>query len=400
MKEYLPHVVVLGAGYGGLLTALRLSKQVRGQRLRVTLIDGRDTFTERIRLHQVATKQTLPRRALTDFLDGTGVVFQQGWVTEIDAEAQIVCLQTGRDADVLAITYDYLVYALGSVPDTSQIPGAGTYSWTLDSHQSAAQLSSRLSEGGSVLIVGAGLTGIETATEVASAYPSLAVTLATRGRLGNALTPKARAYLRDRLAQLNISVWEQTPISRVESERAWCENGDYLPFSTCIWTGSQRAAPVAEKSGLAVDKQGRVLVNAYLQVAQYPNIYAIGDAAATTLRASCAVAMPMGAYVADLLKYRVSAREACDVQPFQFGFMMRCISLGRQAGLIQFVTADDQARNHFIPGWLAAKIKELVCRYTIWSLWLEKWRPGSYHWPSGKQVATVSMPTSVGLKRG
>jgi hypothetical protein len=94
---------------------------------------------------------------------------------------------------------------------------------------------------------------------------------------------------------------------------------------------------------------------------------------------SCALALPMGGYVADLLS------GATD-EPFRFGFAVQCISLGRKDGIIDFVNADDTPRGIAITGHAGAWVKELVCRYTVMSLRLET-RGFHYSWPKAELAA-------------
>ena len=77
-------VVVLGGGYAGTLAALRVAGRTRGPGVRVTLVNATDTFVERIRLHQVATRQPLARRSLPELLAGSGIQFVRGWVTGLE----------------------------------------------------------------------------------------------------------------------------------------------------------------------------------------------------------------------------------------------------------------------------------------------------------------------------
>src|SRR3954447_4785700 len=116
-------VVVLGAGYGGLLAAVRLA--ARSPEAEVTLVNQSDVFVERVRLHQYAANQAVRQRRLVDILAGTRVQFVCGTVDRIDPAARRVRLSSG------ALPYDYLVYALGSVTDLDGVPGAREHAHSL-----------------------------------------------------------------------------------------------------------------------------------------------------------------------------------------------------------------------------------------------------------------------------
>ena len=116
-------VVVLGAGYGGLLAAVRLA--ARSRQAEVTLVNQSDVFVERVRLHQYAANQAVRQRKLVDVLAGTRVQFVYGTVERIELPARRVLLGGG------ALTYDYLVYALGSVTDVGAVPGVRDHAYSI-----------------------------------------------------------------------------------------------------------------------------------------------------------------------------------------------------------------------------------------------------------------------------
>src|ERR1035438_4223207 len=162
-------VVVLGAGYAGLPAAKRLARQVHAEEVGVTLVNARAEFVERPRLHQLATGQPVAVPQLAAFLAGTAVKLQLGTVTGIDVDGNTVTVQTGRGAQVIG--YDTLVYALGSNIDICAVPGVAEHAWSLTDREAAVRLGCRLGElakvSGSVVVCGGGLTGIETAAELA-----------------------------------------------------------------------------------------------------------------------------------------------------------------------------------------------------------------------------------------
>jgi len=95
---------------------------------------------------------------------------------------------------------------------------------------------------------------------------------------------------------------------------------------------------------------------------------------------ACAVAMPMGSHVADNVSAAVNHKS---LQPFRFSYALECISMGRHDALIQTVHGDDTPKDRIFTGRLGAFIKENICRYTVFSLRLEKRLPGSYMYPKG-----------------
>jgi NADH dehydrogenase FAD-containing subunit len=112
----------------------------------------------------------------------------------------------------------------------------------------------------------------------------------------------------------------------------------------------------------------------------------VGQGAATT-RMGCASAMPMGAHVADQVVRLFQGRP---LMPYHFHYMIQCISVGRRRGVIAFVDADDQPTGRVVRGRRGALIKELVCRFVLTALRLERLMAGLYAWPG--QARALALP--------
>lgn len=379
------HIVIAGGGYAGLMSALRLQPQIKRDQARVTLINANPNFTERIRLHQVAAGQILMQHRISDFLCGTRVEFVQDVVREIKPNTQELRLSER------SMSYDTLVVALGSQVDQDAIPGIRDHAYTLDPY-SAQQLRTRLAKGGRLLVIGGGLTGIEAATEFAEQV-GVDVHLATRGALGAVLSRKGRDHLLQRLSALSITLHEHLDITAIEADHASSNRSD-LAFDLCLWAGGFKASPLIAEAGFAVNEQGQMIVRETLQARDYDNIYGVGDAALIKmeagqgLRMACAVGMPMGVHAANNIANDLSNKR---LEPFQFSYMLQCISLGRQDALVQFVQSDNQPKQSIVTGRIGAVIKEAICRYTIFSLRLEQRWPGSYRYPKGLQARQTTV---------
>jgi NADH dehydrogenase FAD-containing subunit len=156
-----PHFV-LGAGYTGMTAAIGLARRTRNHDVTVRLVNPAARFTERLRLHQVASGQSLAELQIPDMLAGTGVDFVQGWVTAIDTGTRAV-----RVDDQRILHYDTLVYAMGTAADTARVPGADENAYTLDSLQDAELFAATLrdTDAEAVAVIGGGLTGVEAAAE-------------------------------------------------------------------------------------------------------------------------------------------------------------------------------------------------------------------------------------------
>ncbi|MFD0684460.1 NAD(P)/FAD-dependent oxidoreductase [Actinomadura fibrosa] len=356
-------VVVLGGGYTGMMAAIRLAHRARRTGVRITLVNPSARFVERLRTHQVAAGQTLAEHRIPDLLAGTGIGFVQGTATAIDTEHRTVRVEV--DGDVRALAYDTLVYAIGSAADVSRVPGADLHAFTLDGPR-AARFAERLRDvaaaGGTVMVCGGGLTGVEAAAEIAEAHPGVAVTLLSSDEPGAMMGPKARAYMRRALDRLGVTVRAGVRVAKVLPDAVELEGGDTLHADLCLWTAGVTVAPLARDAGIAVDGRGLIVVDATLRSVSHPEIHAIGDAAAIDMpwgriHGTCQSGMPTAQYTADTIDRLVRGRT---VKPFRFGYFHQPVSLGRRDAVIQFTRADDTPRRAYLKGRAAVLYKEAV----------------------------------------
>ncbi|MFJ3173864.1 NAD(P)/FAD-dependent oxidoreductase [Streptomyces roseus] len=395
-------IVVLGAGYAGAVTAGRLARRLHRDDVEITLVNSDPDFVERIRLHQLASGQDLPRRPLREVYEGTGVQVRRAWVTAVDADRKTVALSGENGAESLAhdtlasdtlahdtlasdtlaydtlaydtLAYDTLVYALGSTNADHGVPGVAEHAHHVAGKQGALRLRARLAElepGETVLVVGGGLTGIEAATEIAEAHPGLKVAIAAREGVGGWLSDKAQRHLGLVFDRLGITVHQGADIERVEADRVLTAAAGEIPAQVTVWTAGFTVHPVAAATTLRVSDTGRIIVDGTMRSVSHPDVYAVGDAALAdgaggkALRMSCATATPMAWQAADALAARLTGRK---VPEKPIGYAAQCISLGRRDGILQRVTHEDQMTSTVITGRAGARIKEFICASTAWGL--------------------------------
>jgi NADH dehydrogenase FAD-containing subunit len=361
-------IVVLGAGYAGLAAANRIAGRAR--HAQVTLVNATAQFVERVRLHQIAAGQQVGEYPLRERLRGTGIQLAIGRVQALDPDRRQVRLDSGAaGTEAATVAYDTLVYALGSAADTGHVPGVTAHAVPVADLDSARELGKRVpdlaAERGVLAVVGGGLTGIETATELAESYPQLRVRLVTAGQPGGWLSARGREHLRRVFDRLGIEVWPCATVTKVGPGGVVLADGATIGAGLTVWTTGFAVADLASQAGLAVDADGRIVVDDTLRSRSHPDIYAVGDSAAAhraggqQLRMSCAAGLPTGQCAAAAITARLAGR---DPSPLHFRYFIQCISLGRRDGLIQFVNADDSPREIVLTGRTAARFKELVVR--------------------------------------
>lgn len=381
-------ILILGAGYAGVLAALRLAG--KAPRVQITLVNPSAYFVERIRLHQFLAHQPLAQHSLDRLLRGTGIQRVEGLATYIDTARRHVVVASGGSTTHLP--YDYLLYALGSRSHAGGVPGADEQACTfaMTGQNSLTALRERLPSLQRLTVVGAGLTGIESVTELAERFPHLQLTLVDSGVVGADLSPEGQAYLRLTLVEMGVRLHEGARVLQVNAGEMTLDDGTTLAQDACLWAAGFSLPQVARTSGLSVNPSGQVRVDRWLRSLSHPEIYAAGDSAfieSAPLRMGCVTAMPQGAHAADNLAAHLNGHEE---RPFAFAFMLRCISLGRKRGLTQWVGANDQPHERIITGRKGAFVKELVCRYTFYSMGLERRWPGAYFWPGQSRSSSVS----------
>ncbi|MDT0613260.1 NAD(P)/FAD-dependent oxidoreductase [Streptomyces lancefieldiae] len=365
-------IVVLGAGYTGAIAAGRLARRLRREDVTLALVNAEPDFVERVRMHQLAVGQDLRPRPFSEMFAGTGVELRLAKVTGVDVDRRAVAVVDANGAGEL--TYDTLVYALGSGWNPQGVPGVDEHAHEIASRPGALRLRERLARldaGQPVVVVGGGLTGLEAATEIAEARPDLDVALAARGGLGDRLSPKGRRHLQRVFGGLGITVHEHAAVTAVEAGRVTTADGRSLPAAVTVWTAGFAVHPIARATTLQTDDTGRIVVDGTMRSVSHPDVYAVGDAALAMgpgdkpLRMSCASGTPSAWQAADAIAARLTGGR---LPHAPLRYFNQCISLGRREGLIQYVTADDRAVQAALTGRLAAVYKELVCKGAAWGV--------------------------------
>jgi len=389
MTQPSTRILVLGAGVAGLLFTLRLVGKVARESVQITLVDASDTFIVRPRLHEFATRQRDFRRTFREILRNTPVQFLQARVISLDPEQHRVTVQGGQGYQQ-ELTYDYLVYALGSLTDRHSVPGVADYAYSLSASGpfSAATLRETLpaiaERGGQVVVCGGGATGIETAAQVASVYPQIKVSLVTRGPLALSWDTSVAEAIRRRLMSLGIEIVEQSQVSAVRSHSVVLDQGRELACSLCIWTAGFVVQPMPREAGLPVNERDQMLVDPFLRSISNPEIYAIGDAASPIenpgvahVRMSAFTAGIMGAHGADCVSAMLKSKTPT---PLSFAYLAQAIALGRGHAIFFPLSADDRPGPPYITGWLGSLVRAAAVNFVVRATLVQQRFPGVFAW--------------------
>jgi NADH dehydrogenase FAD-containing subunit len=385
------------------MTAVRLAGRAGG-RVEVTLVNPRADFVNRIRMHHVAIGRSVPLPDLPTAL-GSGVNFVPGYVTSLDPDAGRATV-SGPDG-IRTISFDRVVLATGSTTELAPIPG-GEHAHGLGDIDAARALRPVIAaqrEGSAVTVVGGGLTGLETVAELAESRPDLRVRLVTPGEVGGWFSDRGGEYVRETLSRLGVETVGGVRAHSLEPGRLLLDDGAEVPSDLTIWCGGFAAPPLARESGIAVDEQGAVLTDATLRSISHPSVLAVGDSGHAPgpdggrYSMSCQFAFPSGAHAADVLRNEALGivPDKSDAAAFELGFFGRCVSLGRNAGVLQVTDKKDGAAGRpVITGRVAASVKRIQLAGMTTAIPAERRMPGVVRWPKADRAAAHDLESVAG----
>jgi NADH dehydrogenase len=369
-------VVVIGGGYAGTLAANRLQQNAD---IDITLVNPRPKFVQRLRLHQFAAG-TGDATADYGTLIGDGVRLLVDSVSHIDTVARKVLLKSGG-----ALDYDYVIYAVGSTAAVpADVPGAVEFAYPLAEFEPAQRLRAAIEAthpDAPITVVGAGLTGIEMAAELAEQGRN--VTLVCGGRLAPSLGEPARRSVAKWFARNGVAVLEAAVVTEVRPDAVVLADGAVRPSTVTIWAGGFGVPDLAARSGLSTDALGRLVTDETMTSVDDDRVLGGGDCVApsgTALRMACYTAGPTAGTAADTVLSRIAGAQPA---PFGLGYLGSCVALGRRAAVMQFTRKDDSPVDFHLRGRVTGSIKEAVLKGTLWGLRREGRKPGVTTWYKG-----------------
>lgn len=291
MTEQQTRICILGGGFGGLYTALRLSQLPwqKSEQPEIILVDQNDRFLFLPLLYELLTDELETWEIappFTDLLKDTNVRFCQDIVSEIDVDNKRVQLQ-----DNGSLSYDYLVLAMGGETPLDIVPGVAESAIPFRTIADAYRLEEKLkhleaseSDKIRVAIVGGGYCGVELACKIADR-------LGTKGRIriieqGDQILQTSPEFNREAaqnaLSERHVWLDLETKVESVEPNQISLEfrgQVDTIPVDIVIWTVGTRVSPVVRSLPLKQNQRGQIVTTSTLQVVEHPEIFALGDLA-------------------------------------------------------------------------------------------------------------------------
>ncbi|MBB4826981.1 NADH dehydrogenase [Sporosarcina luteola] len=352
-------LVLLGAGYGNMRILLRLLNKELPDDVEITLVDRTPFHSLKTEFYALAAG-TVPDsevRVALPVHERLRVV--EGEIEDIELDEKLVLLQDGKE-----IPYDQLVIGLGCEDNYHGVPGAAenTYSiQTIGKSRVTYKKLLGLGGGATVGIVGAGLSGIELASELRESRPDLKIKLFDRGsRILKDFPERLSNYVKEWFIKHDVEVVSNSNITKVEPNALY-NHEDKIEVDAVVWTAGIKPADLIEDLDVEKNRSGRVVLNQYHQIPGHAEVYVVGDIAALPHAPSAQLAEEQAEQIVRVLRMEWNGEPLPKEMPEikLKGFMG---SLGKKQG---FAYLADRT----VTGRIARLLKSGV-------LWMYKWHNG------------------------
>lgn len=378
-----PHIVILGAGYGGMMTTVKLQKQLGANQARITLVNKHHYHYQSTWLHETAAgtihhEQT--RIPIKDVVNMNKVNFIQDTVVAIKPEEKKVKLQNDE------LDYDILVIGLGFEAATFGIPGLYEHAFMIGSLNTARLLREHLEYNFAlyhneteknparlnIVVGGGGFTGIEFIGELANRIPELCEEYdidKAKVRIINVegaptvlpgFDPDLVEYAMNSLESRGVEFITGAMMKECKAESIVYEKDGKLvelPTMTTVWAAGVRANTIVENSGFATNR-GKIEVRKDMRSPEYDDVFVIGDCALIMnpendrpFPPTAQIAIQESATVANNIKALIEGNQLEEFEPNILGTVA---SLGHNDAIGVIMN------NHKLFGWKATVMKKLI----------------------------------------
>lgn len=352
------NLVLLGGGYGNMRIMQKLLPNTLPAEYNITLIDKIPFHGLKTEFYALAAGTESDKDVRVEFPQDKRLNIVYGEVTHIDLEKQIVSIGENH------VDYDELVIGLGCEDKYHNVPGAEEYTYSIQTMTKARktyQAIADLPSGSTVGIVGAGLSGIELASELRESRKDLKIQLFDRGeRILPAFPEKLSNYVKKWFDKNDVQVIPNSNVVKVEPGMLYNNDVSYS-VDICVWTAGIQPVEIVRNLPVEIGDGNRVKLNQYHQIPTHSNVYVVGDCAALPHAPSAQLAEVQAEQIIDVMKMIWSDKPLPEVMPelkLQ-GFMG---SLGEKEGFAYLMEKT-------VTGRLARLMKSGV-------LWLYKYHNG------------------------
>lgn len=376
-------LIIIGSGFAGMYAALSSARlrDIRGvspKELEIMLVAPEPTLVVRPRLYE-PNPETLTA-PLADVLKAIDVIYVQGRADTIDTDCRTVVIESANGKRK-SVIYDRLIVATGSRLFRPNVPGLAEHAFSVDQLEDAIALDRHLQglakrpdskARNTVVVAGAGFTGIEAATEMPARLRAvlgedaeIRVVIVDRN---DAVAPDMgagpRPVIENALRNLGVESRLGYGVTEVDENGVTLSNGERIESATLVWAAGIRAAPLTGQIPAERDNFGRLLVDRELRVPGVPGVFATGDAAKAACDdegnyavMSCQHATRMGAFAGNNAAAELLGEPTT---PYHQKAYVTCLDLGEAGAL--FTRGWD--RKVELVGDEAKKVKQEI--NTVW----------------------------------
>ncbi|SER74915.1 NADH dehydrogenase [Gracilibacillus ureilyticus] len=304
MTTTIPRIVVLGAGYAGIMTTKRLLQQFAPEEVEITLVNKHNYHYQTTWLHEVAAGTIDVNRSrimISDVINTRRVNFVQDIVKKINTDNKQVELENST------LDYDYLVIGLGFEKATFGIPGM-EHAFTIQTVDKSRMIRDHIEYQFSrykteenpsddmltIIVGGAGFTGIEFAGELAERVPLLCkkydiprhrvkiINIEAAPTILPGFDLDLIEYAKESLTRRGVDIRTSTMIKEVKKDAIIVgDDKEEIKAGTFVWTGGVQANRIVGEAGFELTK-GRVNVDPMLRAPGYDDVFILGDCAWVT----------------------------------------------------------------------------------------------------------------------
>ncbi|OME68403.1 FAD-dependent oxidoreductase [Paenibacillus odorifer] len=293
-------LLVLGGGYGGLALIQELLNNHLPQDIEIILIDRMPYQGIKTEYYALAAGTVTDYHLRIQFPVHPRLTIRYGEVSSIDLESRIVTMEPDE-----TVSYDILAIALGCTDNYHNIPGADQYTCSIQTFAGTRETYQRLNDVkpyGTINIVGGGLSGVELAAELRESRPDLNIAILDRGeRVLSAFPAKLSQYVEEWFHHHQVQTLGRVSVSHVEKDALFNGTEEILSDVT-VWTAGIQPVKVVQELTVPKDRGGRIILDEYYRVPDYPEVYVIGDCASLPFAPSAQAAGAQGEQVAQVIQ--------------------------------------------------------------------------------------------------
>ncbi|MCP3030091.1 NAD(P)/FAD-dependent oxidoreductase [Halobacillus sp. A1] len=301
-------LVIAGGGYGGLKIIMNLLEDGIPKDVHITVIDRNPYHSLKTEFYTIAAGTEADKNVRIEFPQHEQIEYKFAEINKIDIEQEQVLIKDFKES----IPFDYLVIGLGCEDNYHGIDGAREFTESVQSFSKARSAGfsvGNLQAYGKVTVVGAGLSGIEVASEIRESRPDLNIRLLDRGEtVLRAFDKKIQNYVEDWFASNDVEVLHNANVGYVERDGV-CNNGVCYLNDVTIWTAGVRPNYLVRELPFEKDEQDKVILNDYYQVPSKQNVYVLGDCASSAYSPSAQLAGEQGEQIAKILSDLLKNKE-------------------------------------------------------------------------------------------